>query len=127
MKKIILYSVAATLLNAFTQICGCGCKLNAQCCVIPNKASAQNEKSQQQTQTETKTVTFKITGMTCSSCANHIDKTLSNKDGIIEKEIKYPDDVAIVKYDLKKISEKEIIATIERTGYKAEVIKEPEK
>jgi copper chaperone CopZ len=115
MKKVIILSVSAMLAYTAAQVCGCGnCKkTNAQ-----TLALAENFKG------EPKTVTLKITGMTCSGCSNHISSALSKKDGILAQEVKFPGDVAIVKYDPDKITEKEIIATIEKAGYKAEVKKD---
>ena len=40
-----------------------------------------------------------------------------------EQAVKFPGDVAIVKYDPDKITENEIIDVIVKTSYKAEVIK----
>lgn len=71
-----------------------------------------------------KTVTLKITGMSCAGCANSIHTALSKTDGVISDEVKYPGDIAVIKYDASKISEKEIITVIEKTGFKAEVQKE---
>jgi len=71
-----------------------------------------------------KIVTLKITGMSCAGCASHIHTALSKTDGVISDEVKYPGDIAIIKYEASKISEKEIIAVIEKTGYKADVQKE---
>lgn len=116
MKNTLLISAAAMLFYATSQICGCGCKTNAQ-----TPATAEVTKG------EPKTVTLKVTGMTCGSCANHIHSALSKKDGILEDEVKYPGDVAIVKYDPDKITEKEIIETIITTGYKAELMKDEKK
>lgn len=115
MKNLIIIP-AAMFFFATTQICGCGCKANAQ-----TPASSETIKS------ETKTVTLKVTGMTCSGCSKTIHSSLSKRDGIIENEVKFPGDMAIVKYDPDKIMEKEIIATIEKAGYKAEVVKNVEK
>lgn len=115
MKNLIIISAAVMLFYTTSQVCGCGnCK----------KANAQTLASNAIVKSEPKTVTLKVTGMTCSGCANHIAKALSEKDGIIEKEVKYPGDVATIKYDPEKITEKEIIAAIEKAGYKAEVKKD---
>lgn len=115
MKKLIIISTAAILSYATSQICGCGsCK----------KANAQVLASKEIVKGEPKTVTLKVTGMTCAGCSKTIHSSLSKKDGILENEVKFPGDVAIVKYDPTKITEKEIIATIEKAGYKSEVIKE---
>lgn len=62
--------------------------------------------------------------MSCAGCANSIHTALSKTDGVISDEVKYPGDIAVIKYDASKISEKEIITVIEKTGFKAEVQKE---
>lgn len=115
MKKITIIS-SAILFFVTTQICGFGCKVNAQTSTINQEGKPQ-----------TKTVTLKITGMTCGGCAKHVHSSLSKKDGIIENEVKYPGDIATVKYDINKITVAEIIKTIETTGYKAQEMKEDEK
>lgn len=116
MKNLIIISIGAMLFFATSQMCGCGCKANAQTTKQENKR-----------QVETKTVTLKITGMTCGGCAKHVHSALSKKDGIIENEVKYPGDIATIKYNPNKITVAEIIKTIETTGYKAQEMKEDEK
>lgn len=116
MKNTIIFSAIAWMLYMTTQVCGCGSKANAQTSLQENKQ-----------QTETKTVTLKITGMTCGGCAKHIHSALSKKDGIIENEVKYPDGVAVIKYDPKKITVSDIIKTIEKSGYKAQEKNDNEK
>lgn len=113
MKNTIIISAAAMLFFTTSQMCGCGCKVNGQ-----TLASNEIVKSEPQT------VTLKVTGMTCSGCSNHISTALSKTEGIISQEVKYPGDMATVKYDPDKISEKEIIDVIVKTGYKAEVMKD---
>lgn len=115
MKNLIIIT-SGFLLFAGTQICGCG-----SCSTANAQTSTVN-----QFVSEPKTVTLKITGMTCAGCANNIHNALSAKKGIIENEVKYPGDVATIKYDPEKITEKEIIAAIEKAGYKAEVTKNEE-
>lgn len=70
-----------------------------------------------------KTVKFKVTGMTCGGCANHISTALQKLDGVIDEDVEYPGDVAIVKFDPKRLNEKKIIQAIEGAGYKAQVLK----
>ena len=111
MKNIILISCVA-LFFAGSQVCGCG-----SC----SEANAQTLETTI-TKGQPKTVTLKVTGMTCGGCANHISTWLEKLDGVLEHEVKFPGDIATVKYDPDKVSEKEIIAAIEKTGkYKAEV------
>lgn len=119
MKSTLILLVSIAFIST-TNVCGFGvCKANA--------ADKTVKQSQFLMKEEPKTVTLKITGMTCAGCASHIHTALSKTDGVINDEVKYPGDMAIIKYDASKISEKEIIAVIEKTGYKAEVIKSKDK
>ena len=113
MKRIIILSAAATILYAISQVCGCGdsCSVNAQ-----TMASTEITKG------ESKTVTLKVTGMTCAGCANNISASLDKLDGVLDHEVKFPGDVATIKYDPDKTSAKEIIAAIKKTGkYKVKI------
>jgi copper chaperone CopZ len=74
-------------------------------------------------QKKTEKVTLKITGMTCVGCANHIHKTLSEKKGVVDNEVKYPGDIAIITYRPNEIKIEEIIHLIEKSGYKAKKLK----
>jgi len=74
-----------------------------------------------------KSVTLEITGMTCSGCASHVSTALSSVDGILEEEVMYPGNIAVIKYNPEKVSVEEIIAAIEKTGYKASIKIEGEK
>lgn len=114
MKNTLLISSVALLFFAGSQVCGCG-----SC----SQANAQT--TNEVYKSEPKTVTLKVTGMTCAGCANHISASLDKLDGVIGHEVKYPGDIATVKYDPDKTSEKDIIAAIEKTGkYKAVITTE---
>ena len=55
-----------------------------------------------------------IEGMSCSvGCAGKIQKTLGNMDGILSCEVDFDNKVANIQFDDSKISEKEMISTIE--------------
>ena len=112
MKQLIFISLATIGFMAASQVCGCGS--------CETKAATPSEL--EYTIGDKKTVTLKITGMTCGGCANHVSMALSKVDGIISEDISYPGDKNTITYDQKKTSEKDIIAAIEKTGYKAEVI-----
>lgn len=71
---------------------------------------------------DVKTVQLKITGLTCAGCASQVNKALTKQAGILENKVEYPGDVATIKYDAAKISEAQIIAAIEKIGYKAQVL-----
>lgn len=76
---------------------------------------------------DVKILKVKVTGMTCGGCASKVHSALIKTTGIIEDEVKYPGDVAVIKYDASKTSEAEILKTIEKTGFKAEVVKDDAK
>jgi len=111
-KNLILLS--ALFLFGITQV-------NAQCC------KPTDTKAKTAIQQEGKTLKLKITGMTCAGCSNHISTALKNVDGVIEHSAEYPGDLATVTYDPSKTSPEAIIKVIEKTGYKAEIIKETQK
>jgi mercuric reductase len=60
---------------------------------------------------------FKIQGMTCDHCAQGISKMFQDKNGIITKDISYPDGSGNFKYDPEKISKSEIADIINSSGH----------
>lgn len=117
MIKNLMLASSTTALVLLANVCGCGiCKANATDKMVKYSSAISNE--------DPKAVTLKITGMSCAGCASHIHKELSKTPGIISDKIKYPGDVALIKYDASKISVDEIIKVIDKAGYKAEVKKE---
>ena len=67
-------------------------------------------------------LTLKVTGMTCAGCANHIQKALAGKQGILEREVKYPGDQVRVQYDPRQIKQEDIKLAILALGYKVESV-----
>jgi copper chaperone CopZ len=66
-----------------------------------------------------KKVTFKISDMDCVSCAITIDGDLEDREGIKESKTNYAKAQTEVTFDPQKVSEKEIISVIKKTGYTA--------
>lgn len=62
-------------------------------------------------------IEFKIKGMTCDHCAQTIARKFEGKNGILSKNINYPDGSGKFEYDPEKISKKEIAALIDSTGH----------
>ena len=60
---------------------------------------------------------FKISGMHCASCASIIDLDLEDLKGIKKAQTSYAKSELSVEYDEKLVSEKEIIASIKKSGY----------
>ncbi len=64
-------------------------------------------------------ITIPIGGMTCSTCANTIDKAISKLDGIREVNVNFATERAIVKYDPNKTRISQIRDAISKSGYKS--------
>jgi len=66
---------------------------------------------------ELKSSVLPVTGMTCSNCARTIDLNVSKLKGIKEARVDFAGEKLIVEFDPSLISEKDIIACIQRIGY----------
>lgn len=60
---------------------------------------------------------FKIKGMTCESCAEHVNNEISKVNGVIEFQTSYKGASSTVKYDKNKTSVDSISTAINSTGY----------
>jgi Cu+-exporting ATPase len=63
---------------------------------------------------------FKISGMHCTACAMSIDGELEDSEGIKNANTNYAKSQTEVEFDEKKISDKQIVKIIEKTGYLAD-------
>lgn len=61
---------------------------------------------------------FKIKGMTCESCAEHVNNEISKVNGVIEFQTSYEKASSTVKFDNSKTSVDSIATAINGTGYK---------
>ncbi|MBC7568411.1 MAG: mercuric transport protein MerTP [Spirosoma sp.] len=61
---------------------------------------------------------FKIKGMTCESCTQHVNTEISKVKGIIAFQTSYENANSTVKFDSSKTSIDSIAAAISSTGYK---------
>lgn len=64
---------------------------------------------------------LKIDGMHCSSCAINIDFDLEDLDGIELSKTNYAKQETEVEFDEDKITIKEILLQIEKSGYKPSI------
>lgn len=67
--------------------------------------------------TDTKTIDLGITGMTCATCSNRIEKALSRKKGIVSGTVNLATEVAKIEFSPQEISEAEVVQTIKNTGF----------
>ena len=64
-----------------------------------------------------KTMEFKISGMTCASCEEHVNHEVNKLNGIVSSTTSYENGNAIIEFDQTKTNEREIEKAINSTGY----------
>lgn len=64
------------------------------------------------------TVEFKVSGMTCTGCEEHVSHQVNKLDGIVKTLASYENERAIVEFDQSKTSIAEIETAINSAGYK---------
>ncbi|MFZ6010773.1 MAG: mercuric transport protein MerTP [Bacteroidota bacterium] len=70
---------------------------------------------------------FKVSGMTCQGCAEHVIHEVNKLAGVLRSDASYEKGNAVVDYDENKTSASEIADAINGTGYKVDRISENEK
>lgn len=64
------------------------------------------------------TVTFKIEGMHCDGCAANIQSILERNAGVQKAFASFKDGEARVLYDSDAVTEEQLVAVIEHSGYR---------
>lgn len=64
-----------------------------------------------------KKTSIKITGMTCASCAQNIEKALNKIDGVVKASVNFSFEKAAIEYDSSKVSPSEFENAITSLGY----------
>ena len=59
-----------------------------------------------------------ITGMTCASCANRVEKQLNALDGVTAT-VNYATEKATVEYDAAAVEQRQLLEAVEAAGYEA--------
>src|SRR5438876_1148965 len=60
--------------------------------------------------------------MDCAACGVNIEQTLAKKNGIESARVTFKTKEAVVEYDAARISPDGIVAAIDETGFKAELV-----
>ena len=63
-------------------------------------------------------VELPITGMTCASCANRIERRLNKLDGVTAS-VNYATEKARVEFDPGTVATEQLVAAVEAAGYQA--------
>src|SRR5215207_3723441 len=62
-------------------------------------------------------VTFPVTGMTCASCVNRVEKAIGKVAGVERAAVNLATERATVKYDPRQTTVADIGMAVERAGY----------
>ncbi len=65
-------------------------------------------------------IVIPITGMSCASCARHIEQALSRLDGVGEAHVNFATSRAIVEYDPSRLGARDLLESIAQSGYGAQ-------
>lgn len=65
---------------------------------------------------------YRVTGMTCSACSSHVEKSVNKLEGIERASVNLLTETMDVTYDEAKLSGAEIVAAVEQAGYGAELM-----
>jgi Cu+-exporting ATPase len=76
------------------------------------------------TRTASQRLDLPIEGMTCASCANHIERKLNTLAGV-EATVNYATERASVRFDGERVTARELIAAVEAAGYAARLPTSP--
>ncbi len=68
-------------------------------------------------QSKIQTAEFKIYGMTCTGCEEHVNQEVNILTGIIQTTVSYENSNAIIEFDQAQTNIEEIEKAIEKTGY----------
>ncbi len=87
-----------------------------EACPLPVKAPVSKPEAVVK-ESGIKKSSIKITGMTCASCAQNIEKGLNKLDGVIKASVNFSFEKAAVEYDSSKVGTSELENTITSLGY----------
>src|SRR5215213_11491728 len=62
-------------------------------------------------------VSFPVSGMTCASCVNRVEKAIANVPGVEGAAVNLATERATVNYDPRQTTAADIAAAVERAGY----------
>src|SRR5687768_12322914 len=60
-----------------------------------------------------------VEGMTCASCVRRVERALERVPGVVEASVNLATERAGVRYDPLKVGVGEMVAAVDRAGYKA--------
>ncbi|HEY5576387.1 MAG TPA: copper ion binding protein, partial [Clostridiaceae bacterium] len=83
------------------------------------------EKAGYKASIESLTKSFAIEGMTCSACANAIERATKKMDGVIDSNVNFATEKLIIVYEPSKVRLPDIRKAVEKAGYKIQMEEQP--
>ncbi|MBI4546537.1 MAG: heavy-metal-associated domain-containing protein [Ignavibacteriae bacterium] len=77
-------------------------------------------------QDEPQRCTLNVKGMTCGGCVSRVKSAVSKLDGVQAVDVSLEKGIAEVTYTPAKLSQKDLIASIEKTGFSASLAEPPQ-
>src|ERR1043165_1860733 len=65
----------------------------------------------------TKNLTLPVSGLTCASCANRIERALTKVSGVESAQVNLASEQATVTYDPQQAQPHDLVAAVEKAGY----------
>lgn len=65
-----------------------------------------------------KTSTFKVEGMTCSACANRVERVTKKLNGVEDSNVNFATEKLIISYNEDEVTYGDIKAIVDKSGYK---------
>ena len=62
-------------------------------------------------------ITLPILGMTCANCVANVERSLKKVDGVLEANVNYANEKALVRYAPGAVTRAELVAAVRRGGY----------
>ena len=66
---------------------------------------------------------YHVSGMTCSACSSHVEKSVCKLTGIEAASVNLLTETLEVEYDGELLTGEQIVSAVERAGYGATLIK----
>ncbi|MCX6653122.1 MAG: heavy metal translocating P-type ATPase [Methanomassiliicoccales archaeon] len=77
----------------------------------------EHEKAAERQHAEKRTASFGLTGMTCATCAETIQRSLVDLSGVDDAQVNFATERATVSYDPKKVNVERLKAAVRDAGY----------
>jgi Cu+-exporting ATPase len=88
-----------------------------EACPLPVKQAVIPETKVEIKESGVKKISLKITGMTCASCAQNIEKALIKTDGVKNASVNFSFEKASVEYDAAKVTPQKLENVVTSLGY----------